>query len=140
MDILHQFVINAPAQKVFDAFCTPKGLNDWWPLESSGAPRMGSEYRLYFGPEYDWRATVIHVVDGKEITWEMDQAMDDWIGTKVGVRLREEKGSTIVDFFHIGWESANDHYRISNYCWGTLLNGLKNLVEEGIVVPFKDRN
>ena len=139
-DILHQFRIASQAQKVFDAFTSPAQLNNWWPLRSDGQPKMGEMYTLYFGPEYDWRAEVIHVVPGKEFTWKMTQAMDDWMNTEVGIRLKAENSGTTVDFFHTGWREAGDHYRISNYCWGTLLNGLKMWVEKGMIVPFEERN
>lgn len=139
-DILHQFRIEAPAQKVYVAFCTSRGLADWWPAKSSGEPKPGETYTLWFGPEYDWRAKVIHVIPNKEFTWKMTQAMPDWMGTEVGIRLKEDNNGTIVDFFHTGWPERNDHFRISNFCWGTLLNGLKNLVEKGVVVPFENRN
>jgi len=138
-DILHQFKIEAPPQKVFNAFCSARGLNDWWALDSSGEPSQGAVYRLYFGSEYDWRAEVTHIVPGKEITWTMTQAMDDWMGTRVGIRLSQTGNSTLADFFHEGWREPNEHFRISNFCWGTLLTGLKNYVERGIVVPFEQR-
>jgi uncharacterized protein YndB with AHSA1/START domain len=138
-DILHQFRVQAAPEKVFEAFCSSKGLNDWWPAKSSGVPEKGHVYTLWFGPEYDWRAEVIHVVPGKEITWKMTQAMDDWVGTLVGVRLAAEGNGTKVDFFHQGWREPNDHYRISCFCWGSLLSGLKNYVEAGVVVPFEQR-
>ena len=138
-DIFHQFRIDASPQKVFDAFCTAKALNDWWTARASGEPRLQEVYTLWFGPEYDWRAEVVHVIPGMEITWKMTQAMEDWMETRVGIRLKLNDKSTIVDFFHEGWREPNDHYRISSFCWGTLLTGLKNYVEKGIVVPFEKR-
>lgn len=138
-DILHQFRIDAPPQKVFDAFCSAKGLIDWWPARSTGEPKQGAEYTFWFGPEYDWRAEVINVVPGKEITWKMTQAMETWMGTRLGVRLSVEGKGTVVDFFHSDWREANDHFRISTFCWGSLLMGLKHYVEKGEVVPFEKR-
>lgn len=139
-DILHQFRVNASARRVYDAFCTPADLNNWWPAQSSGRPQTGETYTLWFGPEYDWRAKVTEAVPGKHFTWKMTQAMDDWMGTEVGIQLTEDKDGTIVDFSHKGWPEANAHFRISNYCWGYLLAGLKNYLEAGVVVPFEKRN
>lgn len=115
-------------------------LNNWWPEKSTGEAKPGEIYTLWFGPEYDWRAKVVQAVPGKEFTWKMVQAMDDWMDTEVGIRLTQDKEGTIVDFFHRNWTEPNDHFRISNYCWGSLLAGLKNYVEKGIVVPFEKRN
>jgi uncharacterized protein YndB with AHSA1/START domain len=139
-DIIHNFIIKAAPQKIFDAFCLPEGLDSWWPLSSAGSPQLGNSYTFYFGPEYDWRAEVVHQVPGKELTWKMTKTMDDWIGTQVGYKLEARDGGTFVHFFHKGWREASEHFGIATFCWGTLLNGLKQFVEKGIVVPHGLRN
>jgi len=55
-DIHHNFVVNSPSQKVFEAFCTSLGLDSWWTLKSAGSPEKGNMFTFYFGPEFDWRA------------------------------------------------------------------------------------
>jgi len=139
-ELIHQFQVKASAEKVFDAFTSPAGLNSWWTLEAGGRPETGQTCRFYFGPEYDWRATVIHIVHGKELTWQMTRAMEDWMPTQVGFVLTEEKGACSVRFFHRNWPNNGDHFAITNFCWGQLLRGLKNYVENGIAVPFELRN
>lgn len=139
-DILHKFQIKASPEKVFDTFCSPEGLNSWWTLRASGKPEMGAEYNFFFAPEYDWFAEVIHLVENSELTWKMTGAMEDWMSTEVGFKLSLENGNTSVLFFHTGWKEASDHFAITNFCWGQLLNGLKQYIEEGVVVPFEERN
>ncbi len=139
-DIHHNFVIQSTSTKVFEAFCTPNGLNSWWTLKSSGKPEIGNLYAFYFGPDHDWRAEVVHLVKGHELTWRMVQAMDDWKGTVVGFRLTEKISATHVHFFHLGWAEASEHFGITTYCWGQLLHGLKMFVEEGIIIPHAQRN
>ncbi len=52
----------------------------------------------------------------------------------------EQRGEvTQVRFEHTGWPVANDHYRISNYCWAMYLRLLKRYVEAGEVVPYEKR-
>ena len=138
-DILHQFNIKASHQKIFDAFCTVDGLNNWWPSKSTGQPKSGQEYVFWFGPEYDWRGVVTHAVPGKSLTWKMSQASEDWMGTEVGFDLSTIKDGTRVSFFHKGWKEPNEHYAISSFCWASLLTGLKNYVEKGTIVPFEER-
>lgn len=138
--IQHQFIIKKSAQQVFDALTSPAGLNAWWTLDAQGKPELGEAYRWYFGPEYDWQAQVCHVVQGKELTWRMVVAMDDWMPTQVGFSLSENGGATTVSFFHKNWDAANDHYAITNFCWGQLLKGLKDYLENGVIVPFELRN
>lgn len=139
-DIYHNFLVKAEPQQVFEAFCTPAGLNAWWTLESGGSPVVGNQYRFYFGPSYDWRAEVIQVVPGFELTWRMQRAMDDWLLTEVGFLLKRSDQGTSVSFFHKGWKDANEHFGITTFCWGQLLMGLKNYVERGVIVPFDKRN
>lgn len=138
--IQHQFSVSAPAEQIFAAFCTPEGLNNWWTLQAAGQPEMGNVYTFYFGPAYDWRAEVLHVKPNRALTWQMTQAMDDWMPTRVGFRLLEKNGQTTVYFFHEGWLKANEHFAITSFCWGQLLMGLKKYVEIGSVVPFEQRN
>jgi uncharacterized protein YndB with AHSA1/START domain len=139
-NILHQFQVHAKPEKVFDAFTTRAGLDAWWTLESDGQPELNSTYRFFFGPPYDWRAVVVHLVPGWELTWKVTQAMDDWMPTHFGFRLRQSASQTIVDFFHNDWAEANDHFAITNFCWGQLLQGLKCFVEHGTIIPFEKRN
>lgn len=139
-DIHHIFFVKSNPQKVFEAFCTIEGLDSWWTLQSTGQPLKGNMYSFYFDPEHDWRAEVIHCVPGKELTWGMKVTMDDWKNTKVGFTLTEKEGGTSVSFFHTGWKEANEHFGITSFCWAMLLNGLKNYVEQGIIIPHALRN
>jgi uncharacterized protein YndB with AHSA1/START domain len=139
-DIHHNFVVKSSSEKVFDAFCTPQGLDSWWTLQSAGKAEIGHVYTFYFGPEYDWRAEVVHLVPGKELSWKMIQSMEDWQNTTVGFKLIEKEGNTHVHFFHLGWAEASEHFGITTYCWGQLLHGLKKYVEEGVTIPHAQRN
>ncbi len=139
-DINHNFIVKSIPQNVFDAFCTPSGLDSWWTLRSAGKPIQGNIYTLYFGPGYDWRAEVIHVVPGRELTWKMVAAITDWLPTTVGFKLTLLDNNTSVAFFHKGWQESNEHFGITTFCWGQLLTGLKKYVEEGSIIPFEKRN
>ena len=137
--IQHQFKIDARPEKVFDAIATPTGLNSWWSLESDGKPELNEIYRFFFGPDYDWRAQVIHVVPGKELTWQMTEAMDDWLPTQVVFKLLPAEDGCTISFSHANWPDAGEHFAATNYCWGQLLRGLKEFVEQGKIVPFEQR-
>jgi uncharacterized protein YndB with AHSA1/START domain len=139
-EILHQFPVSSTPAKVFDAFTTPAGLSAWWTFEAEGSPELDQIYRFYFGPEYDWRARVIHVVPGLQLTWQMTQAMEDWLPTQVGFQITPKASECAVRFFHRNWPHDGDHYAITCFCWGQLLRGLKDYVETGVVVPFAKRN
>lgn len=140
-DIVHQLDICVPENKIFEAVSSPTGLNSWWTLEAKGMPCKGSEYHLYFGPQYDWRAVVSDVTLDKSIHYRVTQAMDDWLHTVLEFELfSAEPNKCKLRFSHRGWAKESEHYAISSYCWAVLLLGLKNYVEKDIVVPFEHRN
>ncbi|HKQ80369.1 MAG TPA: SRPBCC domain-containing protein [Blastocatellia bacterium] len=139
-DIFHQFTIKATGQQVFQAVATPTGLDAWWTLSSSGQPAEGATWRLWFGPEYDWRATVTRCAPGSEFELELTDAMEDWVNTRVGFSLTEKEGVTTVRFYHIGWSEPSQHYCISSYCWAMYLRLLKRYVERGEITPYEARD
>ena len=137
--IYHDLVIDATSKKVFEAVSQPEHLINWWPLRCTGEPKAGSEYNFYFSDEYDWNGKVVQCEKDKGFHVKMTNADPDWNPTTFGFDLLEEAGKTQVKFRHIGWPACNAHYRRSSFCWAILLNGLKNYLEKGIIVPFEDR-
>jgi uncharacterized protein YndB with AHSA1/START domain len=138
-DILHDFPIFAPPERVFEAISTPAGLDGWWTKRSAGEPVPETTYALGFGPGYDWEAAVRSAVPGETIEWEFTTADADWLGTRVGFHLTPRDGFTQVRFHHRGWPEPNDHYRTSSFCWAMYLRILKRGVEHGEVVPYEQR-
>jgi hypothetical protein len=63
----------------------------------------------------------------------------DWDPTSFGFDLFEIEEGIQLRFYHIDWPQCNAHFRRSSFCWAMLLNGLKNYVEKGIIVPFEER-
>ncbi len=139
-DIFHDFPIQAPPARVFAAVSTPAGLDQWWTARSSGTPAIGNEYVLWFGPEFDWRGRVTRCVPDSAFELEIVRAGPDWVGSRVAVRLAPAAGGgTQVRFTHTGWPEANEHYRISCYCWAMYLRILKRYLEAGETVPYERR-
>jgi len=138
-DIYHNFIINAPAAKVFDGICTTKGLDNWWTKSSRGEPVIDSVYHFDFGPGYQWNAIVSKCKTGEAFEWIMTGSDKDWLGTKVGFILNLRENITEVSFYHTGWPENNEHYRISCYCWAMYLRILKRNLEFGETVPYEQR-
>jgi hypothetical protein len=44
-----------------------------------------------------------------------------------------------VRFHHLGWPEANEHYRISCFCWAMYLRIMKRNLEYGETVPYERR-
>ncbi len=138
-DSLHDLPIKARCDRVFQAVCTPDGLDAWWTERSAGEPREGAHYDLRFGPEYAWRAVVLRSVPDTEFELEMIDADQDWTGTRVGFRLEDRGETTWLRFSHTGWPTANEHYRISCHCWAMYLRILRRHLEHGESVPYESR-
>ena len=138
-DIFHDFLVKAPAARVFEAISTPRGLDCWWTKNSAGEPKLGAEYELGFGPSYLWRARVSKRAGTSAFEFEMTHADADWTGTRVGFQLEEKGGTTNARFHHTGWPNANEHWRISCYCWAMYLRIMRRYVEHGEFVPYEKR-
>jgi uncharacterized protein YndB with AHSA1/START domain len=138
-DIHHDVFINSTKKKIFDAISLPEHLNNWWTLKCSGRPEKGAEYNFYFGSEFDWLGKVSKCETNQAFHIKMTKSDADWNPTSFGFDLEEATGGVQLKFWHIGWPSCNHHFRRSSYCWAILLNGLKNYIEKGIIVPFEDR-
>lgn len=138
-DIFQDFPIKASARQVFEAVSAPAGLDAWWSQSSSGQAEEGAEYKLGFGPGYDWRARVSRCVPDTEFELELIEADKDWRGTRLGFSLDENQGVTQVRFHHTGWPESNEHYRVSCHCWAMYLRLLRRYVEHGEVVEYEAR-
>lgn len=138
--IYHEFTIAAPIEQVFAAVSQPAELVNWWPLSCTGTPAVDESYNLHFGPEYDWYGEVSECESSQTFFIKMTQSDPDWNPTTFGFSLTEEKGKVRLSFSHVGWKEINQHFRISSFCWAILLNGLKNYVEKGVILPFEERS
>ena len=138
-DILQDFPIRAPIQRVFDAVSSPHGLNQWWTETCDGECTVGASYLLGFGPEYQWRASVTRCEKNTTFELTMAECDADWQTTRVAFTLSPTRDGTHVRFEHIGWPEANAHYRISTHCWALYLRLLRRYLEYGETVQYQGR-
>jgi uncharacterized protein YndB with AHSA1/START domain len=139
-DIVQELIVKAPPDQVFRAMSTPEGLAQWWTKATSGEPRERAEYKLYFGPEFDWRGKVVRFQPYSAFELEITEAHPDWIGTRVGCELSSvDEYSTRVRFYHTGWPAENEHWRVSCYCWAMYLRIMRRNIEHGETVPYEQR-
>src|SRR5262245_49992413 len=131
VDILQDFPIKAPPDRVFKAISDPASIDEWWTVRSSGRPTVGATYDLDFGPAYRWRAVVTKSVPSSAFELQLIEADPDWVGSVVGFELSPSASGTTVRFYHRGWPEANEHYRISTHCWAMYLRILRRHLEHG---------
>ncbi len=139
-DIYHSLFIKAPINEVFYAISTPDGLDLWWSDQSTGTPGKGELYSLNFTENYQWEARVEEWENDALVTYRMTEADEDWLDTKVTFKINHSGNKIRLDFEHCGWKKANDHFRISSYCWANYLRILKRNLELGEFVPYDERN
>ena len=138
--IYHDLSINAPIDKVFSAVSDPGHLINWWPLKCTGTPEIGSEYNFYFSPDYNWYGEVISFIPNQVFRIRMLRADADWNPTNFGFEMEAKKELVQLRFSHLDWPVLNTHYRVASFCWAMLLKGLKDYLEEGIILPFEERS
>lgn len=137
--IYHDLAIKAPINKIYRAITEPEHLINWWPLKCKGIPKENEAYNFFFSSEYNWYGIVTKAVKNKSFYIKMTKSDADWDPTSFGFDLEQKQDHVQLKFWHVGWPECNDHFRRSSFCWAILLNGLKNYVEQGIVVPFEER-
>ena len=138
--IYFDFYIEASVQQVFEAFCLPEHLDNWWTLKSSGEPEIGATYNLNFTDDYNWFAEVSKVKTNEHFYLKITNADSDWNPTSFGITLEEYQGKTLFKFSHINWPENNHEFRNSSFCWSQLLQALKNYIEKGTIIPFENRS
>jgi uncharacterized protein YndB with AHSA1/START domain len=139
-EIIHEFSVKVQPERVFQLFATPNGLEKWWTKSSTGDAREGGNFRLYFGPEFDWQARVTRYVPPSSFELQVTHAHPDWVGTLVGCELTPEgKNATRVRFYHTGWPEDNEHWRVSCFCWAMYLRILRRNLEYGETVEYEKR-
>lgn len=139
-NIYHHLLVEAKPKTVYDAITLPEHLNNWWPLKSSGEPKIGTEYNFYFGDKYDWYGKVSRCKTYQSFHIKMTASDEDWNPTSFGFDLEKDDMGTGLTFQHIGWRACNTHFKTASYCWAILLKGLKDYVEKGTIVPFDKRS
>jgi uncharacterized protein YndB with AHSA1/START domain len=137
--IYHNFIIEAAPEKVFKAVTDPRLFENWWPLRCTGTPAMGEEYNFVFEEPYNWVAAISKFELNRSVYYKMTKSDPDWDPTTFGFELKEHEKGTYLAFFHKDWPQANDHMKYSSFCWAMLLNGLKNYLENGQIIPFEQR-
>ena len=137
--IYFNLLIKSNLADVYKAVSDPEWLINWWPLKCSGVPEIGETYNFNFTDAYDWYAEVRSSKLNSHIYYKMTQSDADWNPTTFGFDLEEKENGIYLKFFHKDWPESNTHFKHSSFCWAMLLNGLRNYLEKGIIVPFEER-
>ena len=133
VDILHRVGIKDSApEKVYDALTTVEGLAGWWTDDTKESDGV---LQFRFPPVGGFDMEVLDARPAERVTWRVVDGPEEWIGTTIDWRLRQDGDYTIVLFEHQGWKEPVEFMHHCSTKWAIYLMSLKALVETGRGVP-----
>ena len=126
-DILHMIAIRSPSpDATYKALTTRDGLTGWW---TETATMDGEVIRFRFGGDNGFDMKVLEADPAGRVCWEVIDGPQEWIGTKIGWKLRQDGDYTTVLFKHEGWREPVEFMLFCSTKWATFLLSLKSLIE-----------
>ncbi len=134
-DILHRVGVRTPSpESVYEALTTVDGLAGWWTDGTTGDPQVGGVLAFRF-PAGGFDMEVVDRREPEHVAWRVVEGPEEWVGTTVDWRLRQDGDHTIVLFTHRGWREPVEFMHHCSTKWATYLMSLKSLVESGTGAP-----
>ena len=139
-DILHRIgVKNSTPEIVYAALTSPEGLASWWTADTKGtADEAGGVVQFRFPPVGGFDMEVVEVTPAETVVWRVVDGPEEWIGTTIDWRLRQDGDWTIVLFQHQGWREPVEFMHHCSTKWAVFLMSLKSKVESGSGRPAPD--
>ncbi len=136
VDILHRVGVVTPSpERVYDALTTVDGLSAWWTEDTRGDGELGGVLEFRFPPVGGFDMEVVEVEPAERVVWRVVDGPEEWIGTTIDWRLRQDGDYTIVLFAHAGWSEPVEFMHHCSTKWGSYLLSLKSFVETGSGAP-----
>ncbi|HET6969226.1 MAG TPA: SRPBCC domain-containing protein [Ornithinibacter sp.] len=138
VDILHRIgVRGGTPEAVYEALTTVDGLAAWWTDDTrrrgDGDDRGGLlEFRF---PAGGFDMEVVALEPPERVEWRVVDGPEEWVGTTIDWRLRQDGDYTIVMFGHRGWREPVEFMHHCSTKWASFLLSLKSLVETGEGAP-----
>ena len=138
--IKHLLLIKSPAEKIYSAITTKKGITNWWTEQTEIGNNVGETNIFDFGERYHNEMKIINLVPDKLVEWECIAGDQEWIRTKFIFEIEEtDDDSSVLKFAHAGWRKETDFFASCNYQWGYYMTSLKLYCETGIGTPFRNK-
>lgn len=135
-DIIHRVGLKSSSPNdVYKALATIDGLSAWWTKETQGESRVGGVIQFRFGDKGGFDMKVLELDPATGVLWHVVDGPEEWIGTKVSFRLKQEDDFTIVLFKHEGWREPVEFMYHCSTKWALFLMSLRSLVETGKGAP-----
>ncbi|WP_205325090.1 SRPBCC domain-containing protein [Glycomyces sp. YM15] len=140
VDILHRMgAEHTTPERAYEVLTTLDGLSGWWTERTTGATGIGDVIDFRFerdGAELGYfDMSVVELIPGKRVQWEVVDGPPEWIGTRIHWDLRQEGDYTVVLFKHEGWREPVEFMHHCSTKWALFLMSLKQLLETGKGAP-----
>jgi uncharacterized protein YndB with AHSA1/START domain len=140
VDILHRMAAeHTTPEQAYESLTTLDGLSGWWTERTTGKTGIGDVIDFRFdrdGAELGFfDMSVLELVPGKRVLWEVVDGPPEWIGTKIHWDLRQEGDYTVIMFKHEGWREPVEFMHHCSTKWASFLLSLKQLLETGKGAP-----
>jgi uncharacterized protein YndB with AHSA1/START domain len=136
--ICHRLLIGAPAETVYEALSTQKGLAGWWTPDTSAKPEVGSTASFAFGPDLLTEMKIEELRPYSKVKWLCLKAREEWIGTTLHFELEPHAKGTILFFHHDGWKACTPEFASCSYVWALFFRSLKFFCETGKGFPYPE--
>lgn len=137
-DIVNEFTVEAPSQRVWNALTLPAEIAQWWTNDLSVTPEVGCLAELRFRQgEFVIQFEVSELVPDQRVSWISRQGppTGHWIGTSVTWQLEPVYNGTRVIFQHNGFAQADRRFEITRDWWEHFLASLQSYLETGTGAP-----
>jgi uncharacterized protein YndB with AHSA1/START domain len=136
-DILLQFSVSAPLDKVFAAITEEAGLESWWTDDVSASAEVGTQAQFRFmGGQFVILMRIDRLESPTTVEWSVEEpAAPEWVGTRVTWQLEPAEQGTIVHFAHRDWARTDGSFADINFNWAHYLESLKAYLETGKGAP-----
>ena len=138
--IYHQLRIAAPAEKVYEAITTQKGLAGWWTPGTTAKAETTSIARFEFGQKYFKEMKVTKLEPSRKVEWLCVKGYEEWIGTTITFEIETDEKSTVLFFHHDGWKEYTRGFAGCTYDWAIFLRSLRLLCETGKGTPYPNHH
>jgi uncharacterized protein YndB with AHSA1/START domain len=142
LDVSKTISIHAPAAKVWEALTTPSLIKQYlYGTETTSDWKTGSDIKFrgeWQGKSYEDKGKIIAIEQNKLLHytyWSSNSGMEDKPENYVNVKfMLEPRGDeTVLTLTNDGVRNEESKKHLEEN-WGTVLNGLKKVVEENLVL------
>lgn len=132
-DILHRIVIEAPAERVYEALTESGGLAKWWTKNVKAEAKAGAIAEFSFNEGATVLKMEIEKLEpGSRVEWKCVGGAPEWLDTSLTFELEPAKeNATYLKFSQRGYKDESDTLRHCNTKWAYFLISLKAYLEQG---------